>query len=272
MHVVSKKLGTVAVLLIAIMSAVTCHARQNKKAEADAGFYLSPHLSAGQTLSFITYRVISLYGTGIEDSVVTLPATGTYIFQSSPSSDIIRWKADVRMDGKRVLKNVEGEYRDHGTTTCYGGKCSLDTNASGPFYNPTFWGTPQGELKAGETWTVTLSQPWELGPPGTQTVTVISVDKVNGIVVLKREGDGVGPYEGTHETASVKKDSKIYKVATRFGRAHWSGQAVIQHGVIVSDELLCTTPVELSSPDFGTVEVQSRQYMSVLEHPGAIGA
>ena len=48
--------------------------------------------------------------------------------------------------------------------------------------------------------------------------------------------------------------------------------AVIQRGVIVSDELLTTTPVELSSPDFGSLQAQHRQYMSVLEHPEPIAS
>ncbi len=175
------------------------------------------------------------------------------------------------MDGKRVMKAVEGEYRDHGTTLCYGKECSFNTNASGPFYNPTFWGSPKGgDLKPGQTWTLTLNRPWELGPPGNQTVTVVSVDKKNGITLLKREGSGAGPYEGAHDTMTVKKDGKPYKVTIKYGTAHWSGQVVIRQGVIVSDELLCDTPVELSSPEIGTIQAKERQYMSVLLHPTPI--
>jgi hypothetical protein len=261
----------VPVALAGFVCTVLCSAAPPRKASIDSSFYLSPHLSPGQTLSFITYRVISLYGPGIEDNVVQFPATGTYTFQPNTSADSIHWKADVRMDGGRAAKDIDGEYRDHGTTICYSGRCNFITDASGPFYNPTFWGSPQSELRSGHSWTVTLSQPWELGPPGTQIVTVISIDKVNGIVVLKREGEGVGPYKGNHDTAVVTKGGKPYTVTTKFGKAHWVGQAVIQHGVIVSDELLCTTPVELSSPEFGTLQAQERQYMSVLEHPGVIG-
>ena len=233
--------------------------------------YFDPRPTVGQTLSFITYRVISLYAPGLEDSVVQMPATGTYTFLPAASASANKWTADVRMDGKRVLKGVEGEYKDHGTTVCYSEKCSFNTNASGPFYNPTFWAAPQGELRTGQTWTVNLKQVWELGPAGTQTITVLSVDKRNGIVILKREGDGVGPYESERDTAVVKRDGKAYTVSEKFGKAHWVGQAVIQRGVIVSDELLCVTAVELSSPEFGTLQAQQRQYMSVLEHPEPIG-
>lgn len=265
----SSKLSVTAVALSGLLSVITCSASAKKAA---ATSFLDAKPLPGQTLSVITYRVISMYGSGIEDSVVSIPATGTYTFEPSASKDIIRWKADVRMDGRRVLKNLDGEYRNKGTSVCYSGKCSFNTNASGPFYNPTFWGSPTGDLKAGQTWNVTLDKPWELGPAGSQTVTVVSIDKVNGIVVLKREGEGIGSYEGSQDTATVKKDRKSYTVKVTFGKAHWIGQAVIQRGVIVSDELLCTTPVELSSPDYGTSQAEERQYMSVLEHPAPISS
>ncbi len=257
-------------ILIALAGAGAASASPPKSTRVDAAFYLKPHPVAGQTLSDLTSRVISIYGPGIEDSVVQIPATGTYTFHPSESSDIFKWTVDVRMDGKTVLKNLEGDYRDHQTTMCFQGKCNFITDASGPFYNPTFWGSPQGKLSPGQSWTVELKQPWELGPPGTQTVTVLSVDKVNGIIVLKREGEGVGPYEGNHDSALIRKDGKQYKVSAKYGKAHWVGQAVFQHGVVMSDELLCNTPVELSSPEIGTVQAWQRQYMSVLQHPDPI--
>jgi hypothetical protein len=83
--------------------------------------------------------------------------------------------------------------------------------------------------------TVELTQSWELAPPGKQTVPVLSVDKVNGIVVLKRKG--IGSYEGKHDVALIKQDGKEYRVAVKHGNAHWVGQAVFRHGVVVSDEL-----------------------------------
>ena len=83
-----------------------------------------------------------------------------------------------------------GEHRDDGRTVCLDGKCSITTDASGPFINPTFWGTPKGELKIGGSWTVELHEPRELGPAGLETVTVMSIDEKNASIVLKREGYG----------------------------------------------------------------------------------
>jgi hypothetical protein len=146
------------------------------------------------------------------------------------------------------------------------GNLLIVEDASGPFLNPTFWGNPQGDLKPGMSWTVELTQPWELGPPGKQTVTVLSVDKLNGMVVLKREGQGVGSYEGKHNVALIMRDGKQYRVDVKHGNAHWVGQAVFKHGVVVSDELLCNTDVELSSPEVGTIQAQERQYMSLATY------
>jgi hypothetical protein len=257
-----------AIAVLTSCGVLCCSAAESNK--PDAGNLLKPRPMAGQTLSDITYRVIAIHGPGMDDSVVQVPATGTYTFLPSGPADSIKWTVNVRMDGRIVMKDAAGEYRDNGTTMCFDGKCSFTTDASGPFFNPTFWGRPEGELKPGQSWTVTLKQPWELGPPGQQTITVLSVDGRNGMVVLKREGEGMGPFEGGSDSTLIKKDGKQFKVAVKYGKAHWEGQAVFQHGVVVSDELLCITPVELSSADVGTILAQERQYMSVLEHPGTI--
>jgi hypothetical protein len=242
-----------------------------KQQAPDAAYYLKPHLKAGDVLSDLTYRVISTHAPDMDDNVWQVPATGTYTIVNSDSPDVIAWKVSVRMDGKMAIQDAAGDYRDGGKTMCFKGKCNFITDASGPFFNPTFWGNPpEGELKPGMSWTVELTQPWELGPPGKQTVTVLSVDKVNGVVVLKREGHGVGSYEGKHDVAMITQKGKQYSVAVKHGDAHWVGQAVFQHGVVVSDELLCNTAVELSSPEIGTIKAQERQYMSLLQHPGAI--
>ena len=241
-----------------------------KKPAPDADFYLKPYPTPGQTLSDIAYRVIAVHAEGIDDAVVTIPATGTLTFLPSNSPDSIKWTTTARMDGRMALKDAPGEYRDHGTTMCFQGECHFTTDASGPFYNPTLWGTPQGTLSPGQSWAVELKQPWELGPAGKQTVTVLSVDTNNGIVVLKREGEALGSYEGAQTSITVKKDGKPYKVDVKYGLAHWSGQAVFRRGVVVSDELLCVTSLELTSPELGVIHATERQYMSLLEHPDPI--
>jgi hypothetical protein len=231
---------------------------------------LKPHPKAGEVLSDIAYRVIAIHGPGLQDSVYQSPATGTYKFVESKSPDVIAWIASARYDGGNVIEDAAGEYRDNGRTMCFKGECSVTHDASGPFFNPTFWGEPQGVLKAGMSWKVQLKSAWELGPAGEQTITVLSVDPENSIVVLRREGRGAGAYENAAGEMMAKRDGKQYRSTVKYGDAHWVGQAIFQHGVVVSDELLCITSVELTSPELGTIQAQQRQYMSLLEHPEAI--
>jgi hypothetical protein len=249
----------------------TCASGPAQKSQHDdRDNYLKPHVRAGEVLSDITYRVISLQTPGYDDSVYQIPATGTFTFAEDSSPDAISWRISARYDGKMGIKDEAGEFRDGGKTECFKGQCSLTTDASGPFFNPTFWGDPKGPLKPGMTWTVNLQRPWELGPLGQQTISVISVDPADGIVILKREGSGVGSFEGKNDVAMLKRDGKQYRVTVKYGDAHWVGQAVFQHGVAISDELLCNMSVELSSPEVGTLKAQERQYMSLLQHPGPI--
>jgi hypothetical protein len=236
----------------------------------DRDNYLTPHVKAREVLSDIAYRVISLQTPGYDDSVYQTPATATYTFLEDSAPDTISWRISARYDGKMNIKDEAGEYRDAGKTECFKGQCSLATDASSPFFNPTFWGEPKGPLKPGMSWTVKLQQSWELGPAGQQTITVISVDRADGIIILKREGSGVGSFEGKNDVAMLKRDGKQYRVTVKYGNAHWVGQAVFQHGVAISDELLCDMSVELSSPEVGTLKAQQRQYMSLLQHPGPI--
>jgi hypothetical protein len=254
-----------------LLMGATCASGQTQRSRHDdRDNYLKPHVKAGDVLSDITYRVISLQTPGYDDSVYQIPATGTFTFAEDPVPDAISWRISARYDGKTSIKDEAGEFRDAGKTECFKGQCNLTTDASGPFFNPTFWGEPKGPLKPGMHWTVNLQRPWELGPPGQHTVIVISVDPANGIVILKREGSGVGSFEGKNDVAMLKRDGKQYRVAVKYGNAHWVGQAVFQHGVAISDELLCNMSVELSSPEVGTIKAQERQYMSLLQHPGPI--
>lgn len=108
---------------------------------------------------------------------------------------------------------------------------------------------------------VTLLAPWELRPPGRQTVTVLSVDRANGMIMLKRVGDGEGPYEGDRPQMEIQRDGKTYRVKMTGGRSHWEGRTVFQRGVVISDELLSERPVLLSSPEVGSINAQERVYM-----------
>lgn len=256
-------------VLLALIGGVPAPRGVDSYQHRDPAIYLKPYVKAGDVLSDITYRVISVQAPGFSESVAQVPATATFTFADT-TADHISWRVSARYDGKMSIKDEAGEYRNDGRTECFRGQCNITVDASGPFVNPTFWGNPRLPLHRGMHWTVTLDKPWELGPPGQQTVTVLSVDSTNGIVVMKREGSGIGPAEGASDSLVLKRDGNQYHVKVKYDDAHWIGQAVFQHGIAISDELLCNTSLELSSPEVGTLKADERQYISLLQHPGVI--
>ena len=93
----------------------TCADAATRK-QSGAAYYLKPNLHAGDVISDITYRVIATHGRGMEDNVWQVPATGTYTILSSDDPDVIKWNVSVRMDGKVVIQDTAGDYRDDGKT------------------------------------------------------------------------------------------------------------------------------------------------------------
>ncbi len=111
------------------------------------------------------------------------------------------------------------------------GKRSLATDASGPFFNTWLWGTPPSSVVTGTTWMHRIPGPWEAGPSGMQTARVVSIDRVNGRVVLDRFGSGVG--------APLRKHlNKVGGVQPYWGRSTWKGTTIVRRGLIESDELV----------------------------------
>jgi len=229
--------------------------------------YFEPVLHPGQLLTNVFSRTISFLGpSDMEEKVARQSGTATYKILDGTSADRIKFSLKFRMDGM-PSGQADGEFRDHGKTQCLQDKCAVSANASALIYDSHVWGTPTGALVAGKTWTVDLTQPWELGPPGRQTVTVVLVDPANGVAMLKREGSAEGPWDGDKKQVSVKRAGKTYLVDITPGRTHWIGQTVFQRGVLVSDELSAERPVTLSSAEFGSAAATERQYMTMNEAP-----
>lgn len=117
------------------------------------------------------------------------------------------------------------------------------------------------------SWQVQLTVPWELGPAGTETVTVIRTDPANHEVMLKREGSGEGFFDGDKKQMKVKKDGKEFTVDVMPGTTHWVGYSVFREGLTVSDELLETRSLTISSKDFGTSTISERQFTLLNQAP-----
>jgi hypothetical protein len=155
-----------------------------------ASVYFEPRLQSGQKLSNVFSRTIAYRGEGVDDLVRRISGTANYTVTNSSPEKLV-FDSTGLYDGRPEYKgNIE--IRDKGRTTCYDGQCSTATDASGLLFNALLWGDPGGNISKGSSWEMTIAEPWELGPPGKQTVTVVSADPTTHSVTLRREGTGGG--------------------------------------------------------------------------------
>jgi hypothetical protein len=222
--------------------------------------FFRPSLQPGQVLTDFFSRTFSIEGEGIERSVRRDSGTGSYTVIANARNGDLKFSLVYDMEGIASGK-AEGEFRDQGRTQCLLQNCGVSENASALVYDARFWGSPKATIRAGTSWEVTLPASWELGPPGRQTVTVLSVDRANKMIMLKRVGEGEGAYLGDRAPVEIKKDGKSYRVSVTGGRSHWEGRTVFMSGVVISDELLVDRPIILSSPDVGSIKAHERVYM-----------
>ena len=149
--------------------------------------FLTPRMSVGEHISNVFSIAASVQADGFDERVGRNSGSADYTLTQTSPGPVFTFVTDGFYDGASKYHAVD-IIRDGGATSCFDGKCAIYTDASGPLYNRLLWGDPPAHLKAGMTWSVTIRQPWELGPAGDQTVTVMHVDDTDGTVTLKREG------------------------------------------------------------------------------------
>jgi len=233
----------------------------------DASAYFGLRLSAGETFGNVFSKTVSHQGGGIDDDAHTIGGTERYEVVD-PSPDRPSFRGSSRYDGRPGHVSLV-EIRDTGQTTCSvtTGKCHAYLDDSGPVFDAFLWGKPSGKLAVGESWTVKLAVPWELGPAGTEIVTVLRVDPASHEVALKREGSGDGFFADEDKTLTLKKAGKDFTVDVVPGAAHWVGYTVFREGLTVSDELLETRSLTVSSDAFGQAVVSERQFTLLDQSP-----
>jgi hypothetical protein len=230
-----------------------------------ANVYLEPRLQPGQKLSNIFSRTISYHAKGVDDLVRRVSGTATYTMTES-SPDKLVFDGTFLYDGKPESKG-KTEIRDKGRTVCYDGQCTPATDASGLLYNALLWGSPSGIISKGTQWEVTMAEPWELGPAGKQTVTVVAADALTHSVTLKREGRGEGFFANQAKQVHLTKEGKTYTADLIPGQSHWTGYTTFREGVVISDELLVERPVTFASKDLGSISGSERQYILLNAMP-----
>jgi hypothetical protein len=227
---------------------------------------LTPALHAGDVFGNVFSRTIALQATGFDAAVRRVSGTATYRVVDAAATPP-RLRIDYLYDGRPAASGTVA-LPDEGSTNCYDGQCAPNTDASGLAYNPRLWGRAPATLRVGQRWTVDIETPWELGPAGRQTVTVVAFDPASHTVSLEREGSGEGPWLGDAPQLTLARGGRSYTVARQAGRAHWHGRATFRDGIVLNDELISTRPVTFTSAQLGRIEGVERQYILLDATPG----
>jgi hypothetical protein len=251
-------------MLTVLMMATICNsAYAARAAETD---FRTLQAAVGDHWSNVFSIALSLTADGFDTSVRRNGGTADSTLKEKGADQKLVFDTHVLYDGSPA-ETAENIISDGGATSCWNGKCSPYTDASGLLYNQRLWGTPRGKIKVGMTWNVAIDQAWELGPAGVQTVTVTGVDEMQGTVTLKREGSAVGFFAGEAPHATLVKNGQRTTFDVTPGQAHWSGYTTFRHGIVISDELLVVRNDLLQSQETGTIKAVNRRYMLLNAAP-----
>ncbi|MGH8147194.1 MAG: hypothetical protein ACREPY_12750 [Rhodanobacteraceae bacterium] len=244
------------ITLLALAVAAPAHA-----ADTSSRTFLQPHLQVGEHLSHVFSRAISIKGSGFKEVVARVSGT-SYATVVSIGPDGIVMHGGYRYDGKPA---GSGEQRllPGGVTACWNDQCAVDHETSGATFNRTLWGRAPKNLHVGMAWTATIAEPWELGPPGTETVSVLRLDPSDRAVTLFRDGHGVG--RSLHDlrvkqvTITTDQGTPL-KVRIVPGETHWSGRTIVRDGIIVADTIMVKRHVTLVSKSGRKFAGEERAY------------
>jgi len=238
------KLFVISILFSGIFSLrANCQTASQKNSSTPAFFRLT--MKKGDKLANIYSRTIAFTSDDFAPVVFRVSGTSTYeVLDNNPlkpkfnETDLYDGRdphtglCEIGIDGK-------GNYEGHVFT---------NTSASGLMYSSLIWGPIPTKIKEGDSWQMDLTQPWELGGIGKQTVTVTAIDERHNTITLKREGSSEGYFDNDLKQIEVTtKDTKKVKMNLTPGTSHWTGYTTFQNGIVLSDELLVTRPVTLAT-------------------------
>jgi len=218
---------------------------QTQKIRSGKQTYFTPKLAKGQKLANIYSRAIAYSGDDFTTVVLRVSGSSTYeVIDNNPIKPSFN-ETDL-YDGRPASTGVCVIGLDGKGT--YGTQSFTNTSASGLLYSSLVWGNAPASFKEGDTWQADITQPWELGGAGKQTIKVIAIDAKHHTVTLLREGSSEGFYDNDRKQVEViTKDKKKVMMNLAPGTSHWSGYTTFKDGIVMADELLVTRPISLSS-------------------------
>jgi hypothetical protein len=250
--------------ILGLMSiASAADARLN--AHGNMAVMLTPHFAVGERVGFVFSRTRSVTVDGWSEYAGRISGTSSYLVKAVDASEVSLDSA-YRLDGSPINRDPL-RLRLDGTTYCVGVNCQANTDAGGVIFNCLIWGTPPGRLAVGTSWSAPIKQPWELGPAGTQTISVIAIDEHGELITLKREGTGEGETIDGPRTVKLQKEGRTIEARVAMGRTTWVGYTVFRRGIVVSDELTAESEVTVTGPDLDSVPAKARQYILMNAAP-----
>jgi hypothetical protein len=228
--------------------------------------FFTPHLSEGQRISQIFSRTISIKGEGFTEKVSRASGSATYTVERCDPNGLavgLLYNYDGRVAGKwrGAFDLKTGNQIDNG-------KQAPTTDASGLIFNRFLWGTPPEGLRDRAVWTVHIGAPWELGPPGNQTVTIIAIDHAHHTITLMREGSGKGLFANERDQITVVRAGKDLTATVIPEESHWFGYTTFREGIVISDSLLVERPQTLVAGQ-ERFKATERQYILLNAIPSA---
>ena len=262
----TKQLYLIALLIItgAYTSSAQKSKLKQKTGNASSDWYFKPEFKKGETFGNIYSRAIAYSGDGFADLVQRVSGSSTYTVIDNNYLKPVFTETDL-YDGRPESKGTatieasgKGSYDEH---------TFVNTSASGLLYSELVWGKLPAVIHEGDSWKVAIKQPWELGGPGIQTITVMQMDEKHHTIMLKREGSSEGFYDRDAQQLTVTtKDDKKIKMDLTPGTSHWTGYTIFKKRVVISDELLVTRPISLKT-DSLNFNGKQREYILLNAMP-----
>jgi hypothetical protein len=226
--------------------------------------YLTLQLQKDQVYATVFSKAVEVRGEGFDDYTGRYSGTAAYkVLDPNPDRPVF----DLRSPAfDKASYHVVLTQQDKGQQDCIEGKCEVDRETSGLTFNPLLWGMPTGELKVGQTWEVQVTEPWEIGPQGSETVRVVSLDPATGTVTLRREGSGNGASQDDARKLPIVVKGRKLEATVTAGSSHWSGLTTIQHGIILNDDILIRRRVTLQT-EAGQFTGEETEYTLLNEMP-----
>lgn len=230
-----------------------------------AATFLKPVVKPGDRLGSVFAKTVAISGEGFDPVVRRVSGSASDTIVAVTDAAITEAET-YTYDGFPAGSDTV-VVRDHGVTNCVDGTCATNDSTSAPLFDPLLWGNVPAEIAVGSGWDAPIADPWEIGPPGTERVTVERLEPASGLITLTRIGHGTGlsADDKRKSEGTIVSKGRSIKVQVKPGPATWRGKATFRHGVTIADEIVVERPVDLIADTGQVFHGRERVYTLFVE-------